>query len=125
MVGAHLEGMPLHQQLVERHCHLLKKTTTAKSYRLYALAGTIPPKPGLVRVDSDGSAIELEVYAMPLHEVGSFLARIETPLGLGNIELADGSWVKGFICEPYVMDSATDISLFGGWRRYCESLRVK
>lgn len=125
VVGAHLEGMPLHHQLVERHCHLLKKTKTAKSYRLYALAGTIPPKPGLVRVDSDGSAIELEVYAMPTHEVGSFLSMIGTPLGLGNIELADGSWVKGFICEPYVMDSASDISLFGGWRRYSESLRVK
>lgn len=125
VVGAHLEGMPLHHQLVERQCHLLKKTTTAKSYRLYALAGTIPPKPGLVRVDRDGNAIELEVYSMPLHEVGSFLSLIATPLGLGNIELADGSWVKGFICEPYMLESATDISLFGGWRRYSESLRVK
>ncbi len=125
VVGAHLEGMPLHHQLVERHCHLLKKTTTAKSYRLYALAGTIPSKPGLVRVDQGGREIELEVYAMPIQEVGSFLAMIPSPLGLGNVELADGSWVKGFICEPYVIGSATDISLFGGWRPYIESLRVK
>jgi len=125
VVGAHLQGMPLHQQLVERKCHLLKKTTTSAKYRLYALANTTPPKPGLVRVNQQGMQIELEVYEMPMGEVGSFLGLIPPPLGLGNVELADGSWVKGFICEPVAVGGATDISLFGGWRSYIESLRVK
>ena len=118
VVGAHLEGMPLHGQLVERGCRLLARTTTAARYRLFALAGTEPPKPGLVRTGGEGAAIELEVYEMPLAAVGSFLALIPPQLGLGNVELADGRWVKGFICEPSALDAAADITAHGGWRHY-------
>jgi allophanate hydrolase len=122
VVGAHLEGMPLHGQLAERGCRLVARTRSAPCYRLYALPGTVPPKPGLARVAADdgspGAAIELEVYEMPLDAVGSFLALIPPPLGLGSVELADGRWVKGFICEPAALAGATDISAFGGWRAY-------
>ena len=118
VVGAHLSGMPLHGQLVERGARLLASTTTADAYKLYALPGTVPPKPGLVRVAEGGSAIAVEVYEVPLADVGSFLALIPPPLGLGSVELADGSWVKGFICEPCGVAGAHDISAFGGWRAY-------
>ena len=134
MVGAHLAGMALHHQLLERGCRLRARTRTAPHYRLYALPGTTPPKPGLARVavgdsaagaargadtDADGGvAIEVEVYDMPLAAVGSFLALIPPPLGLGSVQLADGGWVKGFICEGAALAGATDISAFGGWRAY-------
>ena len=49
VVGAHLEGQPLHHQLTGRGATLVARTTTAPSYRMYALT-TEPPKPGLVRV---------------------------------------------------------------------------
>jgi allophanate hydrolase len=55
---------------------------------------------------------------MPQAELGSFLALIPPPLGLGSVELEDGSWVKGFICEPAALAGAEDISAFGGWRAY-------
>ena len=118
VVGAHLTGMPLHSQLVERGCRRVASTHTAPSYRLYALANTQPPKPGLLRVDEEGVAVAVEVYDMPLSEVGSFLALIPHPLGLGQVELADGSWVHGFICEPQGLSGAKDISAWGGWRAY-------
>ncbi|HET7867082.1 MAG TPA: allophanate hydrolase, partial [Burkholderiaceae bacterium] len=121
VVGAHLQGMPLHGQLVERGCRLLERTRTAAAYRLYALPGTTPPKPGLARVAEGGSAIELEVYDMPQEALGSFLALIPPPLGLGSVELADGRWVKGFICEPLALAGAQDISVHGGWRAYLRS----
>lgn len=119
VVGAHLAGMPLNGQLVERGCRLVERTTTAPHYRLYALPGTTPPKPGLARVASDGAAIELEVYEMPQDAVGSFLALIPPPLGLGSVQLASGRWVKGFICEPSALVGAEDITRHGGWRAYC------
>lgn len=122
VVGAHLQGMPLHSQLTERHAHLIKSCKSAKSYRLFALPNTTPPKPGLVKSMSNGAAIDLEVYAMPVSEVGSFLGLIPTPLGLGNIELDDGTWVKGFICEPYAIEGAKDISDLGGWKAYFQQL---
>ena len=122
VVGAHLQGMPLHSQLTERHAHLIKSCKSAKSYRLFALPNTTPPKPGLVKAKTNGAAIDLEVYAMPASEVGSFLGLIPAPLGLGNIELDDGSWVKGFICEPYAIEGAKDISDLGGWKAYMHQL---
>lgn len=123
VVGAHLRGMPLHGQLTERRARLIEATRTAPRYRLHALPGTVPPKPGLARVPDDagpdtGHAIDVEVYAVPLSAVGSFLALIPPPLGLGSVELADGRWVKGFICEPCGLNGAEDISHFGGWRAY-------
>ncbi|HEV8313178.1 MAG TPA: allophanate hydrolase [Burkholderiaceae bacterium] len=121
VVGAHLEGLPLHGQLVERRCTLRARTRTAPRYRLHALPGTQPPKPGLARVDEGGAAIEVEVYDMPQSELGSFLALIPPPLGLGSIELADGEWVKGFICEPWALQGSPDISAHGGWRAYLSS----
>lgn len=120
VVGAHLAGMPLHGQLVERGCRLLERTTTAAAYRLFALPGTTPPKPGLARVadGEGGEAIAVEVYEMPQAALGSFLALIPPPLGLGSVQLASGAWVKGFICEGAALQGATDISAHGGWRAY-------
>lgn len=130
VVGAHLSGMPLHWQLTERRARLLMRTHTAPRYQLYALPGTVPPKPGLARLADEappeaGHAIELEVYAVPQSAIGSFLAMIPPPLGLGSVELADGSWVKGFICEPCGIAGAQDISHFGGWRAYMAHVKAQ
>ena len=122
MVGAHLTGMPLHHQTVHAGARLLARTRTAACYRLYALANTSPPKPGLCRVtDGSGAAIDIEVYAFPTHAVGEFLAGVGAPLGLGNLELADGRWVKGFICEPWALDDALDITRHQSWRCYLQA----
>jgi len=123
VVGAHLSGMPLNSQLTERGATLVRATTTAPAYRLHALPGTVPPKPGLRRVaeGDEGAAIALEVWAVPIAQVGSFLALIPPPLGLGSVELADGSWVKGFICEGHALAGAQDVTHHGGWRAYVAS----
>ncbi len=123
VVGAHLSGLPLNGQLLERGATLIEATTTAPRYRLHALPGTVPPKPGLVRDEAHGHAIALEVWAMPQAAVGSFLALIPAPLGLGSIELADGRRVHGFLCEAHAVAAAPDVSAFGGWRAYLASLR--
>ncbi len=122
VVGAHLSGLPLNGQLLERGATLLEATTTAPCYRLYALPGPTPPKPGLQRVADGGQAIALEVWAMPQRAVGSFLALIPAPLGLGSIQLADGRQVHGFVCEAHGLTGARDVTAFGGWRAYLQSL---
>ena len=123
VVGAHLSSMPLNIQLTERGATLAQATTTSNNYRLYALPNTTPPKPGLKRVTADGAAIALEVWDMPITEVGSFLALIPAPLGLGKLELADGSLVTGFVCEGFALDAALDVTAHGGWRAYMQSLK--
>ena len=123
VVGAHLSGMPLNGQLTERGARLVAQTQTAAAYRLYALPGTVPPKPGLVRVaPGEGAAIAIEVWEMPLALYGSFVALIPSPLGIGTLSLADGSTVQGFICETNDLGGAQDITHFGGWRNYIASI---
>jgi allophanate hydrolase len=122
VVGAHLQGLPLNGQLIERGALLQRATTTAAAYRLCALPGTSPRKPGLQRVKAGGVAIAVEVWALPQRALGSFLALIPPPLGLGSIELADGSHVHGFLCEAHALEGATDISHHGGWRSFLASL---
>ncbi|MCA1323288.1 allophanate hydrolase [Herbaspirillum sp. alder98] len=122
VVGAHLSGQPLNWQLLEAGAHRVAVTTTAPRYRLYALPGTTPPKPGLARTATEGAAIAVEVWQMPLRQFGGFVAAIAAPLGIGTVELADGSAVKGFICEPAGLDGATDITHHGAWVTYLASL---
>lgn len=123
VVGAHLSGMPLNYQLTERSAVLVEKTQTASHYRFYALPGTVPPKPGLVR-GADGAPIEVELWDMPAEAFGSFVALIPAPLGIGTLTLADGREVKGFICESWAAEGARDITEFGGWRAFMAAERA-
>lgn len=125
VVGAHLSGMPLNGQLTERGATLLSAARTAPHYRFFALPGTVPPKPGLLRVaPGTGAPIAVEIWQMPVEHYGSFVALIPAPLGIGTLELADGSSVQGFVCEAQATSGAEDITRFGGWRAYIQSTRA-
>jgi allophanate hydrolase len=118
--GAHMQGLPLNHQLLERGGYLLNRTRTAPRYRLYALNGPPPQRPGLVRSPADGVSIEVEVWAVRSTDVGSFLAGIPAPLGLSKIELENGEQVAGFSCESHAIADAVDITALGGWRAYLD-----
>jgi allophanate hydrolase len=125
VVGAHLSGMPLHSQLTQRHARLVRAAHTAPDYRLFALPDSKPPKPGLLRVAAgSGHAIDLEIWEMPVANYGSFVALIPSPLGIGTLQLDDGTAVQGFLCEPEALTQAQDISHLGGWRAYMASRAV-
>ena len=97
----------------------METTRTAAGYRLFELPGQKPAKPGLVRVENlPGPGIEVEVWAVPEQHFGSFVAAIPPPLGIGSVELASGEFVKCFICEPWVLPGAKDITEYGGWRNF-------
>lgn len=116
--GAHLSGLPLNHQLTQRAAHLVKTLRSAPHYKLFALPGGPPLRPGMLRVAQGGGAIELEVWEMPAHEFGSFVAGIPSPLGIGTVALEDGTHVQGFVCEAHATAQAQDITHRGGWRAY-------
>lgn len=119
VVGAHLSGLALNRELVERGARLVRRARTAADYLLYALPNTVPPKPGMVRATGEGGhAIDVEVWELPLAAFGSFVAGIPAPLAIGTIGLDDGTSVQGFLCESAAVAGADDISRFGGWRNY-------
>jgi allophanate hydrolase len=121
VVGAHLTGLPLNRELTQRGARLLRRACTAPRYRLFALPGTTPPKPGMVRTGADGHAVEVEVWELSLASFGAFVAGVPSPLSIGTIELDDGEPVHGFLCEAVATTGAEDITRFGGWRSYLAS----
>ena len=116
--GAHMSGLPLNYQLLERGARL-SRMPHAPEYRLYALAGRPAPRPGMVRADA-GGAIDVEVWELPAPAFGSFVAAIPAPLGIGTVELEDGEQVKGFLCEAQATQGARDITGLGGWRQFIQ-----
>jgi len=118
--GAHMQGLPLNPQLLALQATFVRATHTSADYKLYSLAGFNPPRPGLVRVNTDGSQIAVEVWQLPLENYGKLVASVPATLGFGTLTLQDGGQVAGFLCEAYVSATATDISNYGGWRVYLE-----
>ena len=122
VVGAHLSGMPLNHELTGLGGSFVRSSTTTAAYRLFALPGGPPFKPGLVRVTLEGQPIIVEVWSLPAEGFGRFVAGIPSPLGIGTLALADGTSVKGFLCEAIATEGALDIS---GPRRLAGLHRLK
>jgi allophanate hydrolase len=116
--GAHMQGLPLCKELLALGGRFVREATTAPAYRLYRVPGVSPARPGLVRVDDGGAAIACEIWALPPAGLGSLLTRIDAPLCIGTVELADGARLKGFLAEPQRLAGAEDITRHGGWRAY-------
>jgi len=123
--GAHMTGLALNWQLTERGAVFVQQTKTAACYRIYVLPGGPPQRPGLIRDESEGSAIECEVWSVPGDQFGSFVANIPAPLGIGKVELEDGKWLPGFICEAYAVQKAQEITELSSWRNYLSTLPGK
>jgi len=123
VVGAHMQGMALNGELVRLGARLVRRVRTTADYRLYALAGGPPARPGLLRVgDGAGAAIEAEVWELAADAFGRFVATVPAPLSIGTLRLADGTRPKGFLVEPQGLDGAEDITALGGWRAYVTRL---
>src|SRR3984885_6019530 len=122
VVGAHLSGLPLNRELIELGASFSREVETTPEYRLFALPGSSPPKPGLLRVgEGDGADIKAEVWTLDPAGFGAFVAKIPAPLGIGTIRFKDSGSVKGFLVEAEAIKTAEDISHFGGWRAYLKS----
>ena len=114
VVGAHRAGQVLNHELADRGAVWVRTVTTAPCYRLYALA-TTPAKPGLVRAAGPAGVVVGEVWRMSAAAFGAFVDAIGAPMAIGSVELVDGSWMSGFVCEPLAIEGATDISDVGDW----------
>ncbi len=118
-VGAHMSGMALNHELLALNGRMIETTTTAPDYKLYALKGTTPPKPGMLRVEANsGAPIKVEVWALSSANFGKFVASIPPPMSIGSVKLADGTVAKGFLVEAEATKGARDITSFGGWRAF-------
>jgi allophanate hydrolase len=123
VVGAHLSGMPLSGDLLAAGGRLEAAVRTSAGYRLYALRGTMPPKPGLRPTTAGGAHIHAEVWSLPAPAFERLAAGIPPPLGMGRVTLEDGRELPGFVCDAAGIEGAIDISEYGGWKAYLASAR--
>ena len=119
--GAHMHGLPLNQQLLTLGARFYTSTHTSANYRLFKLAIVPPERPGLVRDETQGRSIALELWELPKTQWAAFIGNIKSPLCLGAVELADGQWEYGFLCENYPIANSVEITHFAGWRNYLQA----
>lgn len=121
--GAHLKGFALNSQLSELGARFVKSTRTSKNYRMYIVSddGKVV-KPGLVRDLDNGESLEVEVYSISKDKLGYFMQLIQYPLGIGRVELESSDYILGFICEGEAVKGKKDITSFGGYRAYMQSI---
>lgn len=122
--GLHMRGYPLEKQMLEMGATFVKETKTAAKYELYKLFAT-PSRPGLIRKNQGGASIHVEVWRMPLQSFGKFVHSIAPPLGIGKIELQDGSEIPGFVCEAYAEAFGENITSLGSWHAVSDNELVK
>ena len=67
--SAHMGGLPLNYQLTELGAPFIRSCTTAPLYRFYALPGSPPERPGLVR-QIPGASIQVEIWEIPVSKFG-------------------------------------------------------
>lgn len=115
-----MKGLPLNWQRTERGGRWVQSAFTAAKYRLYKLAAGPLRRLGLVRQLAGGNRIEVEIWRMPVENLGSFLVEMPAPLGLGKVEVIDGRVVTEFICGSCAFGSAEDVTSFGSWQGYLE-----
>lgn len=120
--GGHMQGLPLNPQLLALGATYVAEAETAADYRLFKLPDFEPARPGLVRVNQQGYAIALEIWQLPLAAYGKLVALVPPPLCFGTLTLGNGQRVQGFLCESYAAERGIDISGFGGWRGYLQTL---
>ncbi|KAG7674755.1 hypothetical protein Ndes2526B_g05016 [Nannochloris sp. 'desiccata'] len=128
--GLHLRGQPLNWQLTDLSASFVKACQSAPAYKLFAFTDANgKTKPGMVRpLSKEGcTSVYLELWDVPIENFGKFIQQIPAPLGIGTVDIDDGTQVKGFICEAWVGEAAAaneptvvDITHLGNWLAFIE-----
>ena len=118
VAGAHLRGEALDHQVVDWGGTWLATTRTARRYALHLVAED-PPRPGLVDAGPGaGTAIEVDVWALPPEGWSRFVAAGVAGLAVGRVELAGGAVLPGFVAAAAAGTGQPDLTPFGGWRAW-------
>ncbi len=113
--GTLMRGLALNQNMIDAGATFLREAFTAPSYRLWSIEDR---HPAMIRVAEGGSAIAVEVWAVPPQGLASILLREPPGLSIGKVRLGDGEEVLGVLGEPLLCEGMKEITSYGGWRAY-------
>jgi hypothetical protein len=113
--GTLMRHLELNPNLVEVGAEFVKEAQTVQAYRLYSIADR---HPGMVRVPTGGTKVDVEVWAVPPAGLGSILLKEPPGLSIGKVQLDNGEEVLGVLAEPILCEGQREITEYGGWRAY-------
>ncbi|GAB4144462.1 MAG: glutamyl-tRNA amidotransferase [Cyanobacteria bacterium J069] len=113
--GTLMRGLALNGNLLAVGANFLREAHTEPAYRLWSIGDR---HPAMLRVQTGGRAIAVEIWAVPLDGLGKILLQEPPGLCIGRLKLDDGEEVLGVLGEPYLCEGEREITEFGGWRAY-------
>ena len=116
--GTLMRGLELNPNLLAAGGTFVREARTEAAYRLWSIEDR---HPAMVRVNSGGGKVAVEIWSVPVEGLASILMNEPPGLTIGKIRLDDGSQVLGVLGEPALCESQKEITVFGGWRVYTAS----
>lgn len=117
--GTLMRGLALCPNLLNVGATFERVSRTEPTYRLWSIDDRYP---AMLRVNDGGVAVAVEVWLVPLAGLGIVLSQEPPGLAIGKVRLEDGEEVLGMIGEPLTVEGKREITQYGGWRAYQESL---
>lgn len=116
--GTLMRGLELNENLLTVGAQFVREATTAAVYRLWSINDC---HPAMMRCQTGGRAIALEIWALPSAAIATILEQEPPGLCIGRITLADGESLLGVLGEAYLCEGGVEITEWGGWRAYIAS----
>lgn len=115
--GTLMRGQALNHNLIDVGAKFVREDRTAPIYRLWSIDDKYP---AMIRSQTDGAGIEIELWNIRDVELIQILRQEPPGLVIGRVKLADESQVFGVLAEPYVIEGQIEITEYGGWRKYVQ-----
>ncbi len=117
--GTLMRGLELNGNLQKVGAKFVQEALTEPTYRLWSIADR---HPAMQRVETNGVAIAVEIWAVPASGITTLL-QLEPPgLCIGKVRLADGEEILGVLGESILCEGQPEITHWGGWRAYTAAL---
>jgi len=119
--GTLMRGLDLNANLVSVGASFVRETETVPVYRLWSIGDR---HPAMMRSETGGAAIALEVWSVPTEGLAVILQNEPPGLCIGKIQLVDGTEVLGVLAEPILCEGQREITSCKGWRTYISELKA-
>jgi len=117
--GTLMRGLELNPNLLNVRATFEREAKTEPSYRIWSIDDK---HPAMIKVSTGGVGVAVEVWKVPLAGLGIILSQEPPGLAIGKVILHDGEEVLGVIGEPLTVEGKKEITAYGGWRAYMETV---
>jgi len=117
--GTLMRGLELNPNLLNAKATFEREAKTEPSYRIWSIDDKYP---AMIKVSAGGVGVAVEVWKVPLAGLGIILSQEPPGLAIGKVILHDGEEVLGVIGEPLTVEGEKEITAYGGWRAYMETV---